>query len=189
MRDLCRVKAQVTDEPYMAGEIAELPELVDDSSLKAQWLPKGRIRANSRSAAKAQANEVIAKLRWVQRREAETLEKVQTLETELQGLKASLEVAERKKREADEFLSMARMAREKARATIAQYKELSGFKSGLKKMGWVSYEFGYKIVLMRFQARHPRLEVEEDPYTILLEDDSVPMEVDIPFDDSNPPTV
>ncbi|RZR94270.1 hypothetical protein BHM03_00022938 [Ensete ventricosum] len=34
IRDLCQVKAQVPDEPYMAREIADLPKLVRDSSLK-----------------------------------------------------------------------------------------------------------------------------------------------------------
>ncbi|RRT70209.1 hypothetical protein B296_00028866 [Ensete ventricosum] len=42
------------------------------------------------------------------------------------------------------------MAPEKAQVTIAQYKESPSFKSGLEKMGWVSYEFRYKIALMRF---------------------------------------
>ncbi|RRT39270.1 hypothetical protein B296_00014893 [Ensete ventricosum] len=35
MRDLCRVKARVPNEPYMAREIAELLESVGDSPLKA----------------------------------------------------------------------------------------------------------------------------------------------------------
>ncbi|RRT59120.1 hypothetical protein B296_00030011 [Ensete ventricosum] len=34
MRDLCRAKAQVPNESYIAREIVELPELVRDSSLK-----------------------------------------------------------------------------------------------------------------------------------------------------------
>ncbi|RWW85550.1 hypothetical protein BHE74_00005752 [Ensete ventricosum] len=38
MRDLCRVKARVPDEPYMAREIVELPESVGDSPLKASIL-------------------------------------------------------------------------------------------------------------------------------------------------------
>ncbi|RZR72853.1 hypothetical protein BHM03_00017976 [Ensete ventricosum] len=37
MRDLCRVKARVPNEPYMAREIAELPKLIGDSPLKVSW--------------------------------------------------------------------------------------------------------------------------------------------------------
>ncbi|RWW37885.1 hypothetical protein BHE74_00056939 [Ensete ventricosum] len=50
----------------------------------------------------------------------------------------------------------------------------------------VSYEFGYKIALTHFRTKYSRLEVEEDPYTTLPEDDNIPMEVEVPFDDSDP---
>ncbi|RWW73354.1 hypothetical protein BHE74_00018788 [Ensete ventricosum] len=50
----------------------------------------------------------------------------------------------------------------------------------------VSYEFGYKIALTHFRTKHTGLEVEEDPYTTLPEDDNVLMEVEVPFDDSDP---
>ncbi|RWW81827.1 hypothetical protein BHE74_00009741 [Ensete ventricosum] len=82
----------------------------------------------------------------------------------------------------EEFLSVSRVARKKAekglvvelsailkkaRATITQYKESPNFKSSLKKIGRVSYEFGYNITLTHFRTKHPGLEVEEDPYAIL----------------------
>ncbi|RWV88335.1 hypothetical protein GW17_00049592, partial [Ensete ventricosum] len=63
--------------------------------------------------------------------------------------------------------------------------ESPGFKLDLEKMGRVSYEFGYKIALMTFRTKHPGLEVEEDPYVTLSEDDDAPMEVEAPFDDNN----
>ncbi|RRT57561.1 hypothetical protein B296_00047182 [Ensete ventricosum] len=49
-----------------------------------------------------------------------------------------------------------------------------------------SYEFGYKIALTHFRTKHMGLEVEEDPYASLVEDDNVLMEVEVPFDDSDP---
>ncbi|RRT54456.1 hypothetical protein B296_00042632 [Ensete ventricosum] len=49
-------------------------------------------------------------------------------------------------------------------------------------MGRVSYEFGYKIALTRFRTKHLGLEVEEDPYATLSEDNDVPMDVEVPFD-------
>ncbi|RRT64018.1 hypothetical protein B296_00026561 [Ensete ventricosum] len=100
--------------------------------------------------------------------------------------------AGQKNRKSEEFLSVARAtwkkaekdhaaelsaALEKARVTIVQYKESPNFKSGLKMMGWVSYEFGYKIALTCFRTKHLGLEVKEDPNTTLPEDDNVPIEV------------
>ncbi|RZS20435.1 hypothetical protein BHM03_00052952, partial [Ensete ventricosum] len=70
----------------------------------------------------------------------------------------------------------------RAWATITQYKEMPNFKLGLKKMGRVSYEYGYRVTLAHFQARYPKL-VIEDPY-----DDNVPMEVEVSFYDNDPPS-
>ncbi|RWW70661.1 hypothetical protein BHE74_00021648 [Ensete ventricosum] len=86
--------------------------------------------------------------------------------------------AEWKKAEND-LAAKLNAAPEKAQAIIAQYKASPGFK----------YEFGYKIALTHFRTKHSRLEVEEDPYAILPEDNNVPMEVDVPFDDSDPLTM
>ncbi|RWW14405.1 hypothetical protein GW17_00021824 [Ensete ventricosum] len=126
--------------------------------------------------------------------EVGALKKVKSLEKQLQGLKKDLEAIEEKNRETEKFLLVAlaewkkaendlaaklNAAPEKAQAIIAQYKESPGFK----------YEFGYKIALTRFRTKHSRLEVEEDPYAILPEDNNVPMEVDVPFDDNDPLTM
>ncbi|RRT37356.1 hypothetical protein B296_00031881 [Ensete ventricosum] len=70
------------------------------------------------------------------------------------------------------------------RQSIVQYKELLGFKEGLKRMGRVTYEYGYQVALARFHPRHPNAEVEEDPFTIHPEDDLVLMERQQAFDDS-----
>ncbi|RWV92754.1 hypothetical protein GW17_00044842 [Ensete ventricosum] len=71
--------------------------------------------------------------------------------------------------------------------TIEDYKESIGFRWGLQRMGQVSYEYGYRVALARFQARYPDSEVEDDPFTIRPEDDSVQMETQQPFDDSVSP--
>ncbi|RZR81889.1 hypothetical protein BHM03_00008195 [Ensete ventricosum] len=68
------------------------------------------------------------------------------------------------------------IAPERAQASIIQYKETHDFKLGLERMGQVSYEYGYRVVLAHFQARHPKLEIEEDPYATLLEEEDVSME-------------
>ncbi|RRT41844.1 hypothetical protein B296_00046381 [Ensete ventricosum] len=73
------------------------------------------------------------------------------------------------------------------RQAIDDYKESAGFKEGLKRMGRVIYEYGYRVALARFRSLYPDSEVEEDPFTIRPEDDSVPMERQQAFDDSDPP--
>ncbi|RRT72057.1 hypothetical protein B296_00005137 [Ensete ventricosum] len=128
------------------------------------------------TVAKARANEAIAKLEKVQHGEAKAHEKVKALEKELQGLKGDLDVGMAKNRKIEEFLLVAwavqkkvkkdlainlSAAPKKARVTIAHYKESPGFKSGLEKMGGVSYELEYKIALTRFRTKQPRLEVKE----------------------------
>ncbi|RZS16823.1 hypothetical protein BHM03_00048880 [Ensete ventricosum] len=70
---------------------------------------------------------------------------------------------------------------------VDRYKESVGFKEGLKRMGRVTYEYGYRVALARFHALHPDSEVEEDPFTIHPEDDLVPMKRQQAFDDSDPP--
>ncbi|RWW57469.1 hypothetical protein BHE74_00035749 [Ensete ventricosum] len=182
MRDLYRVKAQAPDKPYMAREIVGLPELPGDSPLKARWAsltPRYKLKDESSlvaiTVAKARANEAITKLEEVQHEEAEAHEKVKALK-ELQGLKGDLDVGMAKNRKIEEFILVAWVAQKKvkkdlaidlsaapkkARATIAHYKESPGFKSGLEKMGGVSYELEYKIALTRFQTKQPRLEVKE----------------------------
>ncbi|RRT31936.1 hypothetical protein B296_00045668 [Ensete ventricosum] len=73
------------------------------------------------------------------------------------------------------------------RQSVIQYNESLGFKEGLKRMGRVTYEYGYRVALARFRARHPDANIEEDPFTIHPEDDLVPMERQQDFDDSVPP--
>ncbi|RRT75032.1 hypothetical protein B296_00030128 [Ensete ventricosum] len=45
-----------------------------------------------------------------------------------------------------------------------------------------------EVALAHFRVRFPKLEVEEDPYATLPEDDDVPMEVEVPFDERDPPS-
>ncbi|RRT32572.1 hypothetical protein B296_00057078 [Ensete ventricosum] len=70
---------------------------------------------------------------------------------------------------------------------VARYNGCLDFKEGLKRMGRVTYEYGYRVALARFCARYPDADVEEDPFTIYPEYDLVPMERQQDFDDSVPP--
>ncbi|THU66555.1 hypothetical protein C4D60_Mb05t15380 [Musa balbisiana] len=73
---------------------------------------------------------------------------------------------------------------EKDKKLIEDYKGSSGFQLGLIWSGQVTYEYGYRIALAQFKARHPGLGVEEDPFASCPEDSSVDMPDEVPFDDS-----
>ncbi|RZS27019.1 hypothetical protein BHM03_00060451 [Ensete ventricosum] len=56
-------------------------------------------------------------------------------------------------------------------------------------MGRVSYEYGYRVALTHFQERYPKLEIKDNPYTTIPEDDNVSMDEEVPCDDSDPLTI
>ncbi|RRT48475.1 hypothetical protein B296_00046343, partial [Ensete ventricosum] len=130
---------------------------------------------------------------------AEELLRREVSEKELQAVRGHLGDAQQLLKEArtrarrmDDELLQAVKDLESARAelpgqSVAQHKGSLGFKEGLKRMGRVTYEYGYRVALARFRARYPDADVEEDPFTIHPEDDLVPMERQQDFDDSIPP--
>ncbi|RZS19407.1 hypothetical protein BHM03_00051796, partial [Ensete ventricosum] len=117
----------------------------------------------------------------------EVLQQLEAFEKELTEVRSNLAEIQRllkearvKARKMDDELLQSVKALESARVelpkqAIDRYKESTGFKEGLKRMGWVTYEYGYRVALARFHALHPDSEVEEDPFTIHPEDDLVLM--------------
>ncbi|RZR80603.1 hypothetical protein BHM03_00006657 [Ensete ventricosum] len=88
--------------------------------------------------------------------------------------------ADRRRKANDELLSLMRdneaLKAELPSKSIVDYKQSVGFEWGLRRMGQVSYEYGYRVTMARFQARYPTLKVDIDPFTEKPEDSSVPME-------------
>ncbi|RRT31347.1 hypothetical protein B296_00053696 [Ensete ventricosum] len=148
--------------------------------------------------AEERASELREELEKTKRERGEELLRREASEKELHEVRSQLGDAQWLLKEArvrvrkmDDELLQAVKDLESARAelprqSVVQYKESLGFKEGLKRMGRVTYEYGYRVVLARFRARHPNAEVEEDPFTIHPEDDLVPMERQQAFDDSVP---
>ncbi|RZS07684.1 hypothetical protein BHM03_00038555 [Ensete ventricosum] len=98
--------------------------------------------------------------------------------------------ADRRKAD-DELLKLMRenesLKAELSGKSISDYKQSVGFGWGLRRIGQVSYKYGYRVALARFQAWYPDLEIDNDPFTERPEDSSVPMETHQKFDDSVPP--
>ncbi|RZS19968.1 hypothetical protein BHM03_00052430, partial [Ensete ventricosum] len=176
---------------FMHYRIKQLQEKLD--ALKSDGGPEAVAKAEGR------ASELQEELEKTKRERDETLRRHEASEKELHEVRSNLAEAHRLLKEArvrarkmDDELLQAVKALESARAelpkqTVVQYKESLGFKEGLKRMGRVTYEYGYRVALARFHARHPNAKVEEAPFTIYPEDDLVPMERQQAFDDSVPP--
>ncbi|RZR86790.1 hypothetical protein BHM03_00014045 [Ensete ventricosum] len=148
--------------------------------------------------AEERASELEQELEKTKRERDEVLQRLEASEKELNEVWSNLAKIQRLLKEArvrarkmDDELLQSVKALQNARAelprqAVDRYKESTGFKEGLKRMGRVTYEYGYRVALARFHALHPDSEVEEDPFTIHPEDDLVPIERQQAFDDSDP---
>ncbi|RWV81422.1 hypothetical protein GW17_00057161 [Ensete ventricosum] len=176
---------------FMDYRISQLQQELD--ALKSGQGPEAVAKAEER------ASELQQELEKTKSERDEALLRCEASEKELNEVRSNLAEVQQLLKEArvrarkmDNELLQAVKALESARAelprqAVVQYKESAGFKEGLKRMGRVTYEYGYRVALARFHARHPDSEVEEDPFTIHPEDDLVPMEKQQAFDDSDPP--
>ncbi|RZR83022.1 hypothetical protein BHM03_00009562 [Ensete ventricosum] len=143
--------------------------------------------------AEGRASEVQEELEKTRRERDEALRRHEASKKELHEIQSTeahrlLKEARVRARKMDDKLLQAVKALESARAelprqTVIQYKE----SLGLKRMGRVTYEYGYRVALARFHARYPDAKVEDDLFTIHPEDDLVPMQRQQAFDDSIPP--
>ncbi|RRT33081.1 hypothetical protein B296_00049082 [Ensete ventricosum] len=178
--------------PQLARELYTLP-----SEVLMARAAKEMVLAVAKAEERAsELREELEKTKWER---SEELLRREPSEKELHEVRSHLgdaqwllKEARVRARKMDDELLQAVKALESARAelpkqSIIQYKESLGFKEGLKRMGRVTYEYGYRVALARFRARHPDVEVEEDPFTIHPEDDMVPMERQYAFDNSVPP--
>ncbi|RRT32936.1 hypothetical protein B296_00054813 [Ensete ventricosum] len=145
------------------------------------------------------AFELEQELEKTKRERDKALQRLEASEKEPSEVRSNLDEIERlltkarvRARKMDNELLQSVNALENARAelprqAVDRYKESTGFKEGLKRMGRVTYEYGYQVALACFHTLHPDSKVEEDPFTIHPEDDLVPMERQHAFDDSDPP--
>ncbi|RWW56716.1 hypothetical protein BHE74_00036549 [Ensete ventricosum] len=188
--------------PQLARELYMLPsevllarvakEMVLLDALKSRGVPEAVAKAEERAS---ELEQELGKTKWER---DEVLQRLEASEKELTEVRSNLaeiqrllkEVRVRAQKMDDELLQSVK-ALESARAelpkqAVDRYKESTGFKEGLKRMGRVTYEYGYRVALARFHALHPDSEVEEDPFTIHPKDDLVPMKRQQAFDDSDP---
>ncbi|RZS28871.1 hypothetical protein BHM03_00062522 [Ensete ventricosum] len=169
--------------PQLARELYTLPSKVLLSrAAKEMVLELNAIKSGGGPEAVAKVEERASEL------EQELGKTKQERDEALQRLEASDKEAQK----VDDKLLQSVKVLENARAelpkqVVDRYKESVDFQEGLKRMGWITYEYEYRVALARFRALHLDSEVEEDPFTIHPEDDLVSMKRQQAFDDSDPP--
>ncbi|KAJ8475584.1 hypothetical protein OPV22_019311 [Ensete ventricosum] len=176
---------------FMDYRVKQLQEELD--ALKSKGGPEAVAEAEEH------ASELREELEKTKRERGEELLRREASEKELQEVQSHLGDAQQLLKEArirarkmDDELLQAVKDLESARAelprqSVVQYKESLGFKESLKRMGRVTYEYGYRVALAHSRDRHPDADVKEDLFTIHPEDDLVPMERQQDFDNSIPP--
>ncbi|RRT52467.1 hypothetical protein B296_00007214 [Ensete ventricosum] len=164
---------------FMDYRISNLQHELD--GLKSGGGPEAVAKAEERTS------ELEQELGKTKQERNEALQRLEASEKELTEVRSNLAEIQRLLKEArvrarkmDDELLQSVKALESARSelpkqAVDRYKESAGFKEGLKQMGRVTYEYGYRVALARFRALHPDSEVEEDPFTIHPKDDLVPM--------------
>ncbi|THU56296.1 hypothetical protein C4D60_Mb11t15780 [Musa balbisiana] len=114
----------------------------------------------------------------------ESLAHAQMLDNELQTLSRDVESARSSAWATKETLKEEHLALlEKIEGAIAEYKSSVGFEHGLVRLGWVTYEFGYRVACAHFRVRYPDLELESDPFADQSADENVDIPASVPFDD------
>ncbi|RZS28270.1 hypothetical protein BHM03_00061843, partial [Ensete ventricosum] len=144
---------------FMDYRVKQLQEELD--ALKSRGGPKAVAEAEER------ASRLREELEKIKGEKAEELLRCKASEKELEAIRGHLgdaqqllkEARTRARRMDDELLQVVKDL-EHARAelpgqAVAQYKGSLGFKEGLKRMGRVTYEYGYRVALARFRARYP----------------------------------
>ncbi|RRT84709.1 hypothetical protein B296_00010767 [Ensete ventricosum] len=151
------------------------------------------------AAVEERAVELEKELEKMKHERDEAFLRIETSDKELNDVRSDLSEARRQLKEVgvkahrtdDDMLKLVKELESVraglSRQAIDDYKGSTGFKEGLKRMGRVSYEYGYRVALTRFRLLHPDLEVEENPFTIRPEDDSVSMERQQTFNDLDSP--
>ncbi|RRT32424.1 hypothetical protein B296_00058733 [Ensete ventricosum] len=172
MKDLFKTKVHKGDAGYYALIMSDLGHQDPEKEMKTRW--KG-LKNSTKVWNNSSAAEVF---------ESGLLHP--QLARELYMLPSKVLIARAAKEMVLAMKDLESTRAELPRQSIIQYKESLGFKEDLKRMGRVTYEYGYRVALARFRARHPDVDVEEDPFTIHPEDDLVPMERQQDFDDSVP---
>ncbi|RWW65858.1 hypothetical protein BHE74_00026805, partial [Ensete ventricosum] len=174
------MKARGLLHPQLARELYTLPsKVLLARAAKEMVLAVAKVEER--------ASELEQELGKTKQERDEALQRLETSEKELTEVQSNLAEIQRLLKEArvrarkmDDELLQSVKALESARSelpkqAIDRYKESADFKEGLKRMGRVTYEYGYRVALAHFRALHPDSEVEEDPFTIHPEDDMVPM--------------
>ncbi|RWV78825.1 hypothetical protein GW17_00060138 [Ensete ventricosum] len=176
MKDLWGTKVRKDDVGYYALYMSNLAQQDPDKEMRARW---ENLRNSSKMALFDRVHDVGRLITcmdyWINNllQEINALKAVAATEEWVTELERELA---RTQQEQTEALQRLEASDKELNEVQDDYKGSVGFKEGLKRMGRVAYEYSYRVVLVRFRSSHPDSEVEDNPFTIRPEDDSVAME-------------
>ncbi|RZR72126.1 hypothetical protein BHM03_00010436 [Ensete ventricosum] len=198
---------RVGKDCYFIAQISDLSRLDAEGPLNPRWLnltnltrvsTEGPIAGSGPeavAAAKRWTTELDVEVEWLKVTLGESKQRHKDIELAVDFTCIELrDLRDYRCQLKDEVLSFTKGAemlqsklKAKADKVIIDYKKSRGFQSGMEKMGQVTYEFGYRVLLERFWAKYLDLSIEENPFVERPEDANVRMEASQPFDDSTPP--
>ncbi|RWW50283.1 hypothetical protein BHE74_00043478 [Ensete ventricosum] len=183
----CRRGGRTSETRLRSGVIMRLRRSSRGDSFIRNW--RGSCtRSQAVAAAKERVTKLERELARTQQERTEALQRLETSDKELNEVQGDLSEAQKQLKEArvrarkvDNDLLKSMKDLESAQAelpkqAIDDYNGSTSFKEGLKRMGRVAYEYDYWVALAGFRSSHLDSKVEEDPFTIRPEDDSIPME-------------
>ncbi|RWW35249.1 hypothetical protein BHE74_00059848, partial [Ensete ventricosum] len=153
MKDLCGTKVWKDDAGYYALYMSDLAHQDPNKEMQTRWekLKNSTKIWNDPSAAEEFERGLL---------HPQLARELYTIPSEVLLVRAAKEMVLLLKSMKDLESTRAELLR----WAIDDYKESVGFKEGLKRMGRVAYEYGYRVALARFRSLHLDSEVEEDPF-------------------------
>ncbi|THU66780.1 hypothetical protein C4D60_Mb05t17820 [Musa balbisiana] len=145
---------------------------------------RARVGSEAIAAAKEHASTLGEEVGHLKTKLEESWTRIRSLDDELLTLSHNVEVAKSSAWAIEEVLKEEQLVLpKKVEEAIAAYKASTGFKHGLVRLGWATYEFEYRVACAHFWEKYLDLELESDPFVDHPMDQDVDMSMSIPFDD------
>ncbi|RWV77234.1 hypothetical protein BHE74_00022038 [Ensete ventricosum] len=205
LRELCEVEDHAGAEKYFPTIITQLKATEGEGPLVSRWSAisgssqvwtegplareylRGALHPFRVKELKEDTNKLRVELESLKSQQRDMEQEVRVLRSSLDGAQNDRSCLERDVLSLTEAATLleAKLKTKGLRAATA-YKVSQGSESGLEKMGRVSYEFRYQVVLERLRGKHPKISIKQDSFAKCPDNANVEMDLNQPFDDRTP---